>query len=224
MGYSPRHRKTSYSRESHFSSYFNPSRFTKNPLYDSHFGSDKSLHFREEGKIENYYLFLEAGGMKFLVLTLEFKPRDETLIWANEVVAQYPDFRVIIVTHAYLTGKRGQRSVGDSYSVTGNSGESIWEKFISQHQNIFLVLSGHARENLLASKGKHGNRVHQVQADFWYWDLPEIKAGSGFLRIMTFRPDKNTINIQTYSPVLDKFLTRPKSNFSLNYFMEKDRE
>ena len=220
MGYSPRHRKTSYSRESRFSSYFNPSRFTNNPVYDSNFGSNRSLHFREEGKIENYYLFLDAGGMKFLILALEFKARDETLAWANEVVAQYPDRQTIVVTHAYLTGDMGQRSVSDSYPVNGNSGQSIWEKFISQHKNIFLVLSGHARENLLSTKGKHGNTVHQVQADYWYWDIPEIKAGSGYLRIMTFRPDKNTIDIQTYSPVLDQFLTRPKSNFSLDYFMQ----
>ncbi len=220
MGYSPKHRKTSHSRESRFSSYFNPSRFTKNPLYDSHFGSDRKLHFREEGKIENYYLFLKAGGMKFLILTLEFKPRDETLAWANKVVAQYPDHRTIIVTHAYLTGARGQRTGVDSYVVQGNSGKSIWEKFISHHKNIFLVLSGHALENLLNSKGKHGNTVHQVQADYWYWDIPEIKAGSGYLRIMTFRPDKNTIDVQTYSPVLDKFLTRRKSKFSLDYPMQ----
>lgn len=220
MGYSPRHRKTSHSRESRFSSYFKPSRFTTNPLYDSHFGSNRNLHFREEEKIENYYLFLKAGGMKFLLLTLEFKPRDETLAWANKVVAQYPDYRTIIVTHAYLTGKKGHRTGVDSYSVKGNSGKSIWEKFISRHKNIFLVLSGHALENLLTSKGKNGNTVHQVQADYWYWDIPEIKAGSGFLRIMTFRPDQNIIDVQTYSPVLDRFLTRPKSKFSLDYLMQ----
>jgi hypothetical protein len=224
MGYSPRHRKTSHSRESRFSSYFNPSRFTKNPLYDSHFGSNKNLHFREEGKIENYYLLLKAGGMKFLILTLEFKPQDETLAWANKVVAQYPDYRTIIVTHAYLTSKKGQRTGVDSYSVKGNSGKSIWEKFISHHKNIFLVLSGHALENLLTSKGKNGNTVHQVQADYWYWDSPEIKAGSGFLRIMTFRPSKNTIDVQTYSPVLGRFLTRPKSKFSLDYLMHEKGE
>ena len=111
MGYSPRHHKTSYSRQSRFSSYFKPSRFTKNPLYDSHFGSNKNLHFREEGKIENYYLFLKAGGMKFLIVALEFKPRDETLAWANKVVARYPDYRTIIVTHGYLTKKRGSGQV-----------------------------------------------------------------------------------------------------------------
>ena len=219
MGYSPKDRKTSHSRTSHFGSYFPPSRFTKNPLYDSHFDRKKSRHFRKEGEIENYFLFLKAGGMKFLILTLEFKPRDETLAWANTVVAGHSDCRTIVVTHSYLTSKQGQRSASDHYPVIGNSGKSIWEKFVSRHENIFLVLSGHALENRLTSRGKHGNAVNQVQADYWYFDLPGIKAGSGFLRIMTFRPDKNTIEVQTYSPVLDEFLIRPKSKFSLDYPM-----
>ena len=107
----------------------------------------------------------------------------------------------------------------DYYGVKGNSGKSIWEKFVSQHKNIFLTLSGHDMENLLTSQGKHGNTVHQVQADYWYWDIPKIKAGSGFLRIMKFYPNKNSIEVQTYSPVLDEFLTRPKSNFLLDYTM-----
>lgn len=224
MGYSVQHGKTCYSRESRFSVFFKPSRFTENPLYDAHFGRNKKPHFREEGKIENYYLYLKAGGMKFLILALEFKPRDETLVWANKVVSQHPDHRTIVVTHGYLTRKKGVRSVADRYAVKGNSGTLIWEKFVSRHENIFLVLSGHAMENLLTSKGKEGNIVHQVQADYWYWDVPEIKAGSGFLRMMTFRPDENTIEVQTYSPVLDQFLDRPKSKFSLKYLMEENGE
>ncbi len=224
MGYSTTNRKTSQSRNSHFSSYFPPSRFTANPLYDPLFGREKEQHFLEKGKIENYYVFLRAGGMNFLILTLEFKPRDETLAWANRVVAKHPDHRTIVVTHSYLTSRKGQRSAGDDYSVIGNPGESIWEEFVSRHENIFLVLSGHAMENLLTSKGRNGTRVHQVQADYWYWDIPEIKAGSAYLRIMTFRPDGDVIDVQTYSPVLDKFLTRPQSQFSLDYLMHGKRK
>ena len=108
--------------------------------------------------------------------------------------------------------------------MKGHSGESIWENFVSRHKNIFLVLSGHDRENQLTSQGKHGNTVHQVQADYWYFDIPRIKAGSGFLRIMTFHPDKNLIEVQTYSPVLDEFLTRTKSKFSLDYTMSGNAE
>jgi hypothetical protein len=61
MGYSPERRKTSQSRNSHFSSCFFPSRFTNNPLYDPHFGTKKKLHFREEGEIENYYPYEQKG-------------------------------------------------------------------------------------------------------------------------------------------------------------------
>ena len=68
-------------------------------------------------------------------------------------------------------------------------------------------------------QGRNGNTVHQVQADYWNFDIPKIKAGSGFLRIMTFRPDKNTIEVETYSPVLDEFLVRPQSKFILDYAM-----
>jgi hypothetical protein len=125
MGYSPDLRKTGQSRASRFSTYFPPSRFTENPLYDAHFGSEKHIHFREAGKTENYYLFFRAGGMKFLVLTLEFKPRDEALAWANRVAEQHPDHRIIVVTHAYLT-KKGRRAESDGYPIKGNSGQAIW--------------------------------------------------------------------------------------------------
>ena len=133
MGYSLKHRETSHSRVSLFGSYFPPSRFTKNSLYDNHFGKKKSLQFYEEGEIENYYLFLKAGGLKFLILALEFKPRNQALGWANKVVASHPDYRVILVTHSYLTNKKGQLSDTDQYKVKGNSGKLIWEKFVSQH-------------------------------------------------------------------------------------------
>ena len=221
MGYSLKDRRTSHSRASRFSSFFKPSRFTDNDLYNTHFGPEKAIHFREEGKTENYYLYLQKSGMKFLILTLEFKPRDETLAWANKVMDRHPDYRTIVITHAYLSGGKGGRTQTDSYPVQGNSGKSTWEKFIKKHKNIFLVLSGHAGEDLLSSKGEHGNTVHQVQADYWYWDLPEIKAGSGFLRIMRFYPHKNKIDVQTYSPVTDSFLTRPTSKFSLKYSMQQ---
>lgn len=219
MGYSPNLRKTGQSRASHFTSFFPPSRFVENPLYDSHFSREKQHHFREDGKTENYYLFFQIAGVKLLVISLEFKPTDETLSWANALAKQHADCQVIVVTHAYLT-RKGQRIQSDAYPIKGNSGQAIWEKFVSCHKNIFLVLSGHAGESRLTSKGRHGNAVHQIQADYWYWDLPEIKAGSGFLRILTFRPSLDRIDVETYSPVLDEFLQRPSSEFSLPFEMD----
>ena len=220
MGYSLQLRKTCQSRVSQFSRYFPPSRFIENSLYDAHFALDKQGHFREAGKTENYYLSFQAGGMDFLVITLEFKPRDEAIAWANQVAEKHPNHRIVVVTHGYLT-KKGRLSESDGYPIKGNSGQAIWEKFVSRHSNIFLVLSGHAGESRLTSEGRHGNTVHQIQSDYWYFDLPRIKAGSGFLRILTFRPGQDRIQVETYSPVLDEFLTRPSSKFSLPYAMKR---
>ena len=179
MGYSPELRKTGQSRASRFGTYFPPSRFTENPLYNANFSAEMHRHFREAGKSENYYLYFRAGGMDFLVLTLEFKPRDGSLAWANRVAEQHPDHRIIVVTHGYLT-KKGERAGSDGYPISGNSGQAIWENFVSRHRNIFLVLSGHAGESQLTSEGRHGNTVHQIQSDYWYWDLPGSKPEVGF--------------------------------------------
>ena len=62
MGYSLISARRASPALSRFSTYFPPSRFTENPLYDSHFAAEKHLHFREAGKTENYYLFFRAEG------------------------------------------------------------------------------------------------------------------------------------------------------------------
>ncbi len=197
--------------------YFPPSRFTENPLYDANFGPDKNRHFREEGSSENYYLFFEGGGMKFLIIALEFKPRDEVLRWADEVAAEYPDRRCIIITHGYLDAS-GNRISMDNYKLTGNSGEEMWNKVISRYENIFLVLCGHVLgEATLSSTGTSGNIVHQVLAD--YQNDYIGNGGYGYLRIMKFFPDEDRIDVETYSPVLNEYVTSPKSSFSLDYHM-----
>ena len=100
--------------------------------------------------------------MKFLIVSLECKPRDEVLDWANKVVTEHPDHRVIVLTHAYMRAN-GKRFEKLGYKIKGNAGEAIWEKLVSKHKNIFMVLCGHASgEAVLTSKGDHGNQVHQV--------------------------------------------------------------
>ena len=56
----------------------------------------------EPDKYENNYHTFHAGGTDWLVLSLEFGPRDPVLDWANEVVSSHPNHRVIVATHAYM--------------------------------------------------------------------------------------------------------------------------
>jgi hypothetical protein len=201
-------------RETLLNDYFPPSRFIGNRLYRKHFEAEPERHFSEPGRSDNYYLCFAGGGMRFLIMALEFKPRNEVLAWANEVVAEHPEHRCIVVTHGYLD-EGARRRIGE-YAIEGNGPEEIWEKLVSQHENMFMVLCGHILgESVLTSAGAAGNAVHQILAD--YQNDYVGQGGGGYLRIMTFIPDEKKIEILTYSPSLGAHLTRPKSQFVLEY-------
>ena len=152
--------------------------------------------------------------MKFLILALEFKPRDEILAWAGKIASTHPKHRVIVLTHSYLDSKN--RLTRSGYAVEGNLGEGIWSKLVSKHPNMFLVLCGHVLgEGLLSSPGEAGNIVHQVLAD--YQGLHN--GGESWLRYMTFHPEADKIEVFTYNPFHNTFRTGPSSRFSLEYKM-----
>jgi hypothetical protein len=201
--------------------FFPPSRFTGNPIYDNNLGGNPEAHFMEPGKSDNYYLYFSGGGMDFLIIAIEFQPRDKTLDWANEVVATHPDHRCIVVTHAYLNAE-SKREIS-YYEIGGNGSSEIWDKFVKKHDNMFMVLCGHILgEAMLVSNGENGNEVYQILAD--YQNNYIGNGGNGYLRIMTFYPKRKVIENKTYSPTLGTFLTRPKSEFTINYMLTADSE
>jgi hypothetical protein len=177
-----------------------------------------------DGTLTNAWYRFEAGGMKFVVISLEFMPRDEVLDWANKVVAEHPDERVIVVTHSYLSAprKKGPQPrdfrvfINSDKRIAGNQGLEMWDKFVSRHANIFLVLCGHVPgENHQTSIGVHGNPVHELLADYQMWD----KGGESWLQYLTFVPDRQVIEVYTYNPTLDQQRDTPLSRFTLPYAM-----
>ncbi len=191
-------------------------------------GGFGGVYDREPDRTENSYHLFEAGGRAWLVLALEFAPRDDVLRWAGEVTRQHSDRSVILVTHAYLRpdanrfdrnvptpgGKRPNRGF-DHYPLSQapggfNDGEDIWLKLVSQHANFVLVLCGHVCTSAhLVSTGVHGNPVHQVLVD--YQDEPN--GGDGWLRLLQFHPDGRTVQVRDYSPLLDKTSAEPACAF-----------
>lgn len=201
-------------RDTLLNAYFPPYRFTNNPVYHHNFAVEPQTHFMEPGRSDNYYLYFKGGDTQFLIIALEFKPRDETLKWANQVIETHPDYRCVVLTHGYLNSS-GTRGVG-GYALPGNRSPEVWEKFVSQHKNIFLVLCGHALgEAVLTSTGKAENQVQQVLTDYQNDYIGH--GGHGYLRIMTFYPNTKEIQNRTYSPSLNAYLTRPESHFTLTY-------
>lgn len=187
------------------------------------------VYDREPARTENSFHFFEAGGRKWLVLALEFAPRDDVLRWANEVVAAHPDRSVILLNHAYLLpsavrydrtvptpgAKRPNRGL-DHYPLAAttkegyNDGEDMWKKLVSRHANFALVICGHVCTSAhLASRGEHGNTVHQILVDYQDAEL----GGNGWLRLLQFLPDGRTVRVRDYSPLLDRTSADPQCAF-----------
>lgn len=198
-----------------YNQYFGVDRFEKESWYGGHFGDGN----------ENAFYFFNAGGMDFMVLCLEFGPRDEVLAWANKIVAAHESYRTIVVTHCYTYSDNTRVGEGDlwsphEYGSQGNDGEEMWDKFVKHHENIFLVLSGHVLNDglgRLTSVGTQGNDVHQILANYQM----QNKGGSGWLRIMRFLPSENKIEVRTYSPTLNQYAEDEQNQFELEYGMDR---
>lgn len=184
----------------------------------------------EEGKMDNVWHTFEAGGIDWLILSLEFGPRDKVLDWAAEVVKTHPKYKVIVNTHTYMytDDTRQSHAEGDKWAPqawgivkgsggdTPNDGEMMWEKFVSRHPNILFVFSGHVLNDgagRLVSEGVHGNKVYQMVANYQGGVEGSVNGGNGFLRILTINPKAETISVKTYSPYLDEYKTHDEHQF-----------
>lgn len=161
------------------------------------------------GRIENSYSVFTVGDVQYLILALEFAPPDEALDWANEVVRQHPDHRVIVLTHSY-TAKTGQLSqavlsneIMQDTGTTANTPADIWRKLVSVHPNVFMVISGHTTPDLpvipyrVAERGPGLQPVYELLFDYQNQD----NGGNGWLGLLTFLPD-GTLDVTLYSPYL----------------------
>ncbi len=192
--------------------------------YNSYFPVDKNFQtqklLREVGlnaegipTMENAaFEFASPQGRKFLLLNLEFAPRDTIIAWAKGVAAEtkYKDHTVAILTHSYLNSENKQIEK-ENYPISdGNYGVDIWRKLVQPSSNIQLVFSGHigkvndARGHVgfRTDKNAAGKKVNQMvfnaQSMGGGWNG---NGGDGWLRILEFLPDGKTVKVKTFSPL-----------------------
>lgn len=150
----------------------------------------------EEGKLDNGYYIIKAGGLDWLIMNLELWPRDEVLYWANEVVADHPYHNVIVATHSYLTAD-GQLYQRSEYGK--NSPQKMYDYFIGQHENIKLVFSGHTgAANYREDYGVYGNKIGCFLGCYHSNEYNPMQ-------LMTVDPKDDSVTITTYVPITDSY-------------------
>jgi hypothetical protein len=197
-------------RTTNLNTYFPVSQFKDRPTFGD-------TYDREPERMENSYHFFSAGGRDFLVLALEFGPRADVVRWANEVAKKYPQREAILITHAliyfddtrYDWKKYGpkQRWNPHAYAIAKATqddvldGEELWERLLSRHENFILTLNGHVLEDGLGrvtTRTPGGRDVPQLLVNFQM----KPHGGDGWLRLLEFRADRQTVEVYDYSPIL----------------------
>ena len=204
---------TAHTRDtSNYNAYFPYTRYENEPWYGNHYGNNNN----------NYYAQFTVDNIQFLVITLEFAANDDVLSWANQVVSDHSNHFVIVVTHAYL-GFNGYLLRDDPLGIQrygirddGNDGLQTWEKFVSQHKNIHMVVCGHIHSQQLnncarhqTNIGVHGNEVHELFANFQGFPM----GGSGYMPLMQFDTELGIVYIDTYSPWLNEWLNMSEHEY-----------
>ncbi len=217
-----------------FDEYFPPSRYQRSAWtpstsqYGGYLGQDLyGPDPVDRGNKDSFSIF-SAGGMNFLVLSLEYEAPDYAIEWAQKVIDNHPDRRVIVSTHGFIDtdDRRGSFTTRTDPGI--NSAPKIWDKLIFPNCNIFMVVNGHwtSRSDKTDGEGQRtdanacGTPVHQLLSN--YQGRPE--GGEGWLRYYTFDPAEDTISARTYSPYLGEYETDDDSEFTLPYPMSTPKD
>jgi len=188
--------------------------------------SERSEFFRgkpwyvasHDGGADSAQIFT-AGQCRFLHIGLQYHAPDASLAWATSVIRRFAGVPTIITTHDYL-GRDGKRNLSSNpdnsiLDPRDNNPQMMWDEFISQNDQIFLVLSGHVGgQGFSVDTNRAGHKVYQMMADYQGRGQTAKDAGAdgndvgdGWLRLLKFRldGDRPSIEVRTYSTHYGKF-------------------
>jgi hypothetical protein len=224
-----------------FASRFGPgSPYSQQPTLVDHFEVPGQPNWDMRNTVHKF----EAGGQKFMVITIDISAGNDAVNWANTIIVNNPDRRVILDTHAYLydggerfnnapdpnnpgktydqsrdallrTGVQGE-SVYNGASYGGRDAETLWNTLVRNHANVSLFLSGHQYEDF--DKFKY-HLDHGLAGNRVYELLVDpqnmANGGNGWIRLLEFDPDGTTVHVKTYSPFLNQWDTSPDNFYDI---------
>jgi hypothetical protein len=148
----------------------------------------------QAGKVDNSYSVYSAGGVQWLVMTLELWPRVEAVNWAKTVVAAHPRHNVTVVTHDYIDGGG---NIGQSSGYGATSPQYLFDNLIKQYANVKFVFSGHTGiAGNRVDTGVHGNKIYTFLQTFHSNTtnpvrLVEVDAQANSVRTWIYAPYTN---------------------------------
>jgi len=187
-----------------FQEYFPAASFRPYPWYVGCYEHARDDQTVSAGNVNSAQVF-RGGGLDFLHLNLECNAPDDVLDWANRLIENHPQRRVLITTHmdlgiidkpktaeGFIKDPQGRMQWVKNHGPRGNTAQQMWEKCYRKHARLAIVFSGdQSRVTALRESrtGDHGNTIHFLMSD--YMSAP-------VLRLVRFQPAENRLDVLTY--------------------------
>ncbi|WP_185959472.1 S-layer homology domain-containing protein [Planococcus salinarum] len=145
----------------------------------------------------NHFDLMSFGGHEFIIVYLSHGTADDddTVQWANDVLKEHSEKNAILALHEYV----------DPGNYGSGVGEIIFDRIVVPSENVKMVLSGHftgAVENRKYIEDSDGSTRTVVELLANYQGR---KDAEGYMRLMTFDPETNILDFDTYSPYYDDY-------------------
>lgn len=216
-------------------SYFDPDRY-----FADMEGRDHGVYDGEAtNTANNFKTFTAPDGTDWVVLSLEFGPRDDVMRWADDVLTTYSDHRAIVLTHHYTnmgdiagpdSGPLYAEGTGKNYGMQTttegvNDARDMWSEVLSKHGNLSFVFSGHVfgdGAETIVNQGEQGNTVYQMFVNYQNGVAQimqtagnpglEGDGGNGAMRLVIIDPENGQMHTETYYANLDTFMTASRGD------------
>ncbi len=171
---------------------------------------------QSDNELNSAYTFT-ACGHEFLVLFLNLDASQEDLDWVQSIIDSNKGKPTIVATHT-LIGPDGTLATKPYVRSGGKSPAYIYDNFIAKNDQIFMTANGHDHGafNIVRSN-VNGLEVNQYLVDY----QGSTKGGNGYLRIMEFNFEENTITHTSYSPYTKGYLEDGENQYEEKFEFER---
>ena len=147
-----------------------------------------------------WYRLFEKDETRLLLLSVQYwmAGNPELLEWARGVCLAHPDLPVILVTHQYLTAEGG----------LADRAANMESLLVAACPNIRLILCGHARgiSRAVFTYDDDGDGVKERTVNALMYDIQTELERYGYLCLLTYDPNDNTLSVNSYSPLWDDYI------------------
>lgn len=160
----------------------------------------------------------------WLHLSLEWRPSDDSILFAQRTIADHPGVPVIVTTHEHIGPglSASHRTGGSTPDGTGdNDALQAFRKLLEPNPEIVLLLCGHVGgAGRRSEPTAMGRVVHQVLEDFQF----DPNGGNGWMMKVGLDADAALLRFSTFSPTYVPNVTDgpdrsldPTANYELDF-------